>query len=122
MIVLDTHAWLWWLTATERLSDVAREAIDQVPSVGVWTLSAWEPATLSARGRISLDRDIGLWLVERSPRHAWKRSRRVQRSPSRPAFWTRAPSPETPIDRLIYTTAHAMNAPLDHPRRSDPRV
>lgn len=29
MIVLDTHAWLWWLGAPDRLSTPARELIER---------------------------------------------------------------------------------------------
>ncbi len=61
MIVLDTHEWLWWVAAPERLSQAAREAVERA-RVCVSTLSAWEIAMLSTRGRISLDRDVGLWV------------------------------------------------------------
>ncbi len=62
LIVLDTHAWLWWLDAPERLSETARQVIDDAPHIGVSTLSAWELASLATRGRISLDRDVDRWV------------------------------------------------------------
>jgi PIN domain nuclease of toxin-antitoxin system len=112
VIVLDTHAWLWWLAAPERLSDAAREAIDQAPSIGVSTLSAWEIATLVARGRMSLDRDVSLWVRQGLA------DERVE---------SLAPSAEVavaagmldarsflgdPVDRLIYATARSAGAML----------
>jgi PIN domain nuclease of toxin-antitoxin system len=112
VIVLDTHAWLWWLTAPERLSEAAREAIDQAPSVGVCTLSAWELAMLAARGRISLDRDIGQWV-----RQAFAQARVEALAPSpeiavAAALLDSRAFPGDPIDRLIYATARSINARL----------
>lgn len=112
MIVLDTHAWLWWLTAPERLSEVAREAIDRAPSIGVCTLSAWELTMLAVRGRISLDRDIGLWV-----RQAFAQARVEALAPSAEiavaaGLLDSRAFPGDPIDRLIYSTARAVDAHL----------
>ncbi|MGO9320442.1 MAG: type II toxin-antitoxin system VapC family toxin [Solirubrobacteraceae bacterium] len=112
MIVLDTHAWLWWLTAPERLSDGASEAIDQAASIGVSTLSAWEVAMLATRGRISLDRDVGLWV-----RQAFAQNRVGALAPSTEiavaaALLDARAFPGDPVDRLIYATARATDAQL----------
>jgi PIN domain nuclease of toxin-antitoxin system len=112
VIVLDTHAWLWWLTAPERLSDAAREAIDQAPSIGVSTLSAWEVAMLLARGRISLNRDVSVWV-----RQAFAQPRVEALAPSAEiavaaGLLDSRAFPGDPIDRLIYATARAANARL----------
>lgn len=61
MIVLDTHAWLWWVAAPERLSRVARHAIDDEHRIGVCTMSCWEVVMLERRGRLRLDRDPATW-------------------------------------------------------------
>ena len=112
VIVLDTHAWLWWLTTPERLSDAAQAAIDQVPSIGVSTLSAWEIAMLTARGRISLDREVSLWV-----RQALADARVEPLLPS-PEIAVAAglldpeSFPGDPADRLIYATARSADAPL----------
>lgn len=112
MIVLDTHAWLWWLAAPERLSQAAREAIEQAPRIGVSTLSAWEVAMLAVRGRISLDRDVGLWV-----RQALADERVESLAPSADvavaAGLLDAQSfPGDPVDRLIYATARSTGAVL----------
>ena len=112
MIVLDTHAWLWWLAAPERLSDAAREAIDDAPGIGVSTLSAWEIATLVARGRIALDREASLWV-----RQALADARVDSLAPS-PEVAVAAglldakSFPGDPVDRLIYATARSIGATL----------
>jgi len=62
VIVLDTHAWLWWLAEPSKLSRAARQAIDEADAIGVCAISAWELGMLVRRGRISLDRDVGAWI------------------------------------------------------------
>jgi PIN domain nuclease of toxin-antitoxin system len=112
VIVLDTHAWLWWLAAPERLSRAAGEAIERAPHIGVSTLSAWEVAMLAVRGRISLDRDVSLWV-----RRALADERVESLAPSADvavaAGLLDAQSfPGDPVDRLIYATARSTGAVL----------
>jgi len=112
VIVLDTHVWLWWMAAPERLSAAAREAIATAKTIGVSTLSAWEIAMLTARKRITLDRDVRVWV-----RQALAEARVEPLAPSAEIALaaglldTRA-FPGDPIDRLIYTTARATDARL----------
>ncbi len=112
MIVLDTHAWLWWAAEPKRLSAPARAAIDRASSIGVSTLSAWEVAMLVVRGRITLDREVGLWV-----RQALADARVEPLPPSADvavaAGLLDAKSfPGDPVDRLIYATALAAGARL----------
>ncbi len=112
MIVLDTHAWLWWLAAPDRLSERARETIEQASGIGVSTLSAWEIATLTARGRISLDRDVRMWV-----RQALADARIEPLAPSpdvavAAGLLDPARFPGDPVDRLIYSTARSIDATL----------
>jgi PIN domain nuclease of toxin-antitoxin system len=112
VIVLDTHAWLWWTSEPERLSDAARAAIAETASIGISTISAWEVAMLTVRGRISLDRDVGLWV-----RQALAQERVEALAPSAEtaiaAGLLDAKSfPGDPADRLIYATATAAEARL----------
>lgn len=112
MIVLDTHVWLWWLSAPERLSDAASKAIDQAASIGVSTLSAWEIAMLATRGRITLDRDISTWVSQGLAD--------VRVEPLAPGaqvgiaagLLDAASFPGDPVDRLIYATARSIGATL----------
>lgn len=67
MIVLDTHALVWWINGDERLSPAARELIEQSAAesgrrVLVSAISAWEIAMLVERGRIALAMDLDEWL------------------------------------------------------------
>lgn len=54
-LLLDTHAYLWWLTDDPRLSEAAREAIgDGGSAVNVSAASVWEIAIKSTLGRLEL--------------------------------------------------------------------
>jgi PIN domain nuclease of toxin-antitoxin system len=61
VIVLDTHALLWWFADPVLLSAAARQAIAQESPVSVSPISFWEVAMLAERGRISLDRSVDRW-------------------------------------------------------------
>ncbi len=52
-LLLDTHALLWWLAGSERLSQVARAAIETPATVVlVSAASAWEIATKYRLGKL----------------------------------------------------------------------
>jgi PIN domain nuclease of toxin-antitoxin system len=112
VIVLDTHAWLWWLAEPARLSRAARRAIDEAETIGVSAISAWELAMLVRRRRISLDRDVGAWV-----RQALAPAR-VQQHPLTADVAVAAGMldgggfPGDPADHFIYATAQALRAPL----------
>jgi PIN domain nuclease of toxin-antitoxin system len=64
MIVLDTHAWIWWATEDRQLSPPARRRIDASGTLGICSISLWEVAMLVERGRLELDRDVLEWIDE----------------------------------------------------------
>ena len=52
-VLLDTHAFLWWLSESGRLSSAAREAIaDESNDIVVSAASAWEIATKFRIGKL----------------------------------------------------------------------
>jgi PIN domain nuclease of toxin-antitoxin system len=52
-LLLDTHAFLWWLAGDERLSVGAREAItEELDSIFVSAASTWEIATKHRLGKL----------------------------------------------------------------------
>ena len=52
-LLLDTHAFLWWLAGSEKLSQSARQAIaDEANDVLVSAASAWEIATKHRLGKL----------------------------------------------------------------------
>jgi PIN domain nuclease of toxin-antitoxin system len=111
MIVLDTHAWLWWLAEPARLSSAARRAIDEAETIGVSTLSAWELTMLVIRRRISLDRDVAAWVGQALA------PARVTALPPTAEIAVAAGRldggfPGDPADRFIYATARSARARL----------
>ncbi len=69
MLLLDTHAWVWWATRPERLSRKQRSAIDRTLAAGrepllLSIISCWEVALLSEHRRIRLTIPLETWLEE----------------------------------------------------------
>ena len=68
MILLDTHALLWWVQGDARLSSGAAGAIeaehDQAGAQGVLVsaISCWEVAMLVSRERLALSLELQTWL------------------------------------------------------------
>jgi len=67
VIVLDTHALVWWVSGDEQLSLNARKAIQAELSkdgqIMISAISAWEIAMLVAKGRLALTMDVDDWLA-----------------------------------------------------------
>jgi PIN domain nuclease of toxin-antitoxin system len=64
-VLLDTHIWVWWLTATGGLSVAERRGLDIGASQGELHLSAislWEAQMLYARSRLELPLSFAEWL------------------------------------------------------------
>ena len=60
-LLLDTHAFLWWLAGSEQLSEAARGAIaDENNAVLVSAVSAWEMATKHRLGKLQGAGDVVL--------------------------------------------------------------
>lgn len=111
LIVLDTHAFVWWMNQPAELSADARTACEHADLLGIPAISCWEIALLSSRGRL-LDRvDIRAWLAD-----AFKvRGTRLLPLTPQVAATAAALAPEMgrdPADRLIVATALENGAPL----------
>jgi PIN domain nuclease of toxin-antitoxin system len=66
VILLDTHAWIWWVNDPGELSRPAREAVEEAAGAGevyVSSISVWEMAMLVAKGRLKLSVDVEDWLA-----------------------------------------------------------
>lgn len=126
MIVLDTHAWLWWTAAPDRLSAVAASAIAQADRIVISTVSCWEVAMLSERRRITLDRPVGQWV--RAALRADERTAAVgpdENVAVAAALLGSAGFHGDPADRFIYATTTALDAMIitrdEAIRRFDPK-
>jgi PIN domain nuclease of toxin-antitoxin system len=67
LIVLDTHALVWWINGQDQLSTVASRAIEHELAgdkhVLVSVISAWEIAMLVGKGRLVITMDVDEWLA-----------------------------------------------------------
>lgn len=114
MIVLDTHAWVWWASEPGRLSRRARRAVDRAMRDGrlfVSSISVWEVALLVATDRLRLTMDVESWIAraEALPflNFVPVDNRIALRS-------TRLPGPlhSDPADRMIIATSVVLGAEL----------
>jgi PIN domain nuclease of toxin-antitoxin system len=112
MIVLDTHALLWFALAPERLSANAVATIAEEPERAISVVTSQEIAYLVARKRVDLDRPPKAWLGDVLGTLG------ARAVPATMAIALRAGSLDPasfhgdPIDRLIYATAVEHDARL----------
>ena len=111
MIVLDTHAWVWYASEDAKLSKLALTRIRQTSKLGVHPVSCWEVAWLFYRQRLQLNADVVAWMDG-----ALKRPK-IELLPFTPAAAIRAAGlggslPSDPADRFIVGSALEMNVPL----------
>lgn len=67
MIVLDTHAWVWFISNPELLSKRAEKVINkavQKENLLISSISAWELALLVKQNRLSLALDVTDWIAK----------------------------------------------------------
>ncbi len=116
MIVLDTHALIWWVSDDSQLSDRARseltrESEDVKGQILVSAITPWEIAMLQKKGRLVLAMAIDEWLlaVESLDRLTVVpvTARTAVASVSLPGDFHKDPA-----DRFIVALAREMNAPL----------
>ncbi len=62
MILLDTHAWVWWSDEPHRLSEPARKAINANRDLALSVISCWEVAMLVEHGRLKLSQSVEEWI------------------------------------------------------------
>jgi PIN domain nuclease of toxin-antitoxin system len=64
-LLLDTHAFLWWLNDDPQLGERARQAIEEPDNlVYVSAATAWEIAVKRANGKLVAPGDIAQWIEQ----------------------------------------------------------
>jgi len=110
VIVLDTHAWLWWLSDPDQLGRATMKRIQGSERIGVAAVSCFEVAAAVAKGRITLDRGTLEWLQQALS------APRLELLPLTPAIAVKATLlgrfHGDPADRLIVATAILESAVL----------
>lgn len=114
LIVLDTHALIWWVADAKRLSKAATRAIRSALRDGPLAASAisvLEIATAVRRGRLVLSRPVEDWLADlRSLPEL--RFEPVSFEVARQAGAWGDAMPGDPADRIIAATAITLGARL----------
>lgn len=115
MIVLDTHALVWWATGDISLSNKARANIEgqqlRNGNVVVSCISVWEIAMLVRQGKLVLSMDVGAWLA------AVGTIKSLQFMPvdvdiAVASVGLPGQFHKDPADRMIVATARRLSAPL----------
>jgi PIN domain nuclease of toxin-antitoxin system len=113
-LVLDTHAWIWWLQGYAGLTARERSSLDNLPGdlrPCIAEISLWEIATLYEKGRFVIPIPFQSW-IERAAHPAT-----VRVLPLTPAIATQltllpAKFHRDPADRIIVSTAHVHGLPI----------
>jgi PIN domain nuclease of toxin-antitoxin system len=112
VIVLDTHALLWWALDPEQLSEHAAQTCAEMERAGGFasSISIWELGTKIKRGKL----ELGITIDELVRR--LERSAVVELVPVDTSIWLRslalAWEHRDPADRVIVATALAKSVPL----------
>jgi PIN domain nuclease of toxin-antitoxin system len=112
VIVLDTHAWVWWVSEPDRLSTRVRSAVETEASRGdviVSSISVWEVAMLVAKKRLVLTLPVVEW-VARSEALPYLRFVPVDNALAISSVSLAGFSHPDPADRLILATAQWLDA------------
>jgi PIN domain nuclease of toxin-antitoxin system len=112
LIVLDTHAWVWWTGETGDLSPAAARAISEAEQIGVCTISCWEVAMLVARGRLALTLEVERWVAAALVLPRVVELQLDAGIATRAGMLDREAFPGDPADRIIYATALEQGARL----------
>jgi PIN domain nuclease of toxin-antitoxin system len=112
VIMLDTHALLWWALDPDKLSERARHVIEGMEQQGGFAsaISIWELGIKVKRGKLALPLSIDEFA------HRIERGNAVELLPVDTNVWLRSLSlpwdHQDPADRVIVATALARNVPL----------
>ena len=108
MIVLDTHAWIWFIDSPGKLGAWAVAAIEKARLNGtglhISCISTWEVHMLVAKGRLSLDVTPEVW-VSRCERLSFLRFHPLNNEIARLAVTGCGSTNADPADRIIMATA-----------------
>ena len=114
MIVLDTHAWVLFVSNPELLSKRAKRSLDaamEEKGILISSISAWEVALLVAKKRLRLTLGVTDWIAK-SEALPFITFIPVDNSIAIKSVNLPQPLHSDPADRIIIATAISMGAPL----------
>jgi len=114
MILLDTHAWIWFLSDPGLISQKASELIEKAVhnnAVYISSISVWEIALLVAKKRLILKIEISEW-ISKAERLRFFQFLPVDNSIALKSVNLPQPLHSDPADRIIIASALALDVPL----------
>ena len=114
MIILDTHAWIWWISNPEKLGAAASSAIEQAMqenNIFLSSISTWEIALLVAKGRLALTINVRDW-VRKTESLPFIRFMSVDNTIALRSVDLPGAFHADPADRIIVATALSTGLPL----------
>jgi PIN domain nuclease of toxin-antitoxin system len=114
MIVLDTHAWIWFISNPDLLSKRAKKAVNAAVednSILISSISAWELSLLVTKKRITLTLDVTDWIAK-SESLPFIQFMPVTNSIAVKSVNLPLPLHPDPTDRIIIATALSLGASL----------
>jgi PIN domain nuclease of toxin-antitoxin system len=114
MIVLDTHAWVWFVSNPELLSKKAKKSLDAAVEENdllISSISAWEVALLVAKKRLTLTMELSDWIAK-SEMLPFVKFIPVDNSVAVKSVNLPQPLHSDPADRIIIATAISLGVPL----------
>ncbi|MBU0978646.1 MAG: type II toxin-antitoxin system VapC family toxin [Patescibacteria group bacterium] len=114
MILLDTHALIWWVDGSEKLSKKAKKAISDSIKNGqicISSMTIWEVAVLSKKGKINFDIDFQKWL-QKVTSLSMVKIIDVDMQIAHQSVFLPNYLHSDPIDRIIIATAQILKIPL----------
>lgn len=113
VIVLDTHAWIWFIDSPDKLGKRALDAIEQARNAGeslhISCISTWEVHMLASKQRLSLAIAPELW-VNRCEKLRVLRFHPVDNAIAHGSVTACASMHPDPADRIIVATALYLGA------------
>ena len=114
MIVLDTHAWVWFVSNPELLSQKAKRTIERAvvdENVFISSISAWEVALLTSKKRLLLSMEVADW-IKKSEMLPFVNFIPVDNSIAVKSVNLPQPFHSDPADRIIIATTISLGASL----------
>lgn len=111
LILLDTHALVWWKQG-RGLSRKAARTIEDTTTIFVSPVSCWEVAMLVELGRIAVDRQIDVWVDDLLAQHRIEVAALTPSAAVAAATLRGSGFHGDPADCLLYATARELRVPL----------
>ncbi len=113
-MLLDTHAWIWYLSQPELISKKAKKTLDKARNndqLCISSISVWEIAMLVKKNRLQFNIDVEDWIAKSETLPFFKflpiTNRIALKSVSLPE-----PLHNDPADRIIIATALIEGMPI----------